>query len=60
MEQRSATGGDHFVEDTYLAPQFGMLEFLQRLREDQFSVPVPGTVRPKPLQPPFSALLFDQ
>ena len=21
MEQRSATGGDHFVEDTYLAPQ---------------------------------------
>jgi hypothetical protein len=39
MEQRSATGGDHFVEDTYLAPQFGMLEFLRRLREDQLSVP---------------------
>jgi hypothetical protein len=38
MEQRSATGGDHFVEDTYLAPQFGMLEFLRRLREDQLSV----------------------
>jgi len=34
----SATGGDHFVEDTYLAPQFGMLEFLRRLREDQLSV----------------------
>jgi hypothetical protein len=39
MEQRSATGGDHFVEDTYLAPQLGMLEFLRRLREDQLSVP---------------------
>jgi hypothetical protein len=26
MEQRSATGGDHFHEDTYLAPQFGMLD----------------------------------
>jgi len=41
MEQRSATGDDHFVEDTYLAPQFGMLEFLRRLREDQLSVLVP-------------------
>jgi hypothetical protein len=41
MEQRSATGGDHFVEDTYLAPQFGMLEFLRRLRKDQLSVLLP-------------------
>ena len=45
MEQRSATGGDHFVEDTYLAPQFGMLEFLRRLRGDQLSVLVPELFR---------------
>ena len=46
MEQRSATGGDHFVEDTYLAPQFGMLEFLRRLREDQLPVVVPEMFGP--------------
>jgi cytochrome P450 len=45
MEQRSATGGDHFGEDTYLAPQFGMLEFLRRLRGGQLSVLVPELFR---------------
>ena len=29
------------VEDTYLAPQFGLFELLRRVREDQLSVLTP-------------------
>jgi cytochrome P450 len=41
MDQRPTTGDDAFVEDTYFAPRFGVLEFVRLLREDQFSVIVP-------------------
>jgi cytochrome P450 len=41
MDQPVATATDAFVEDTYMAPQFGPIEFLRRLREDQLSVLVP-------------------
>jgi cytochrome P450 len=32
---------DTFVEDTYLAPQFGLIGFLRRVRQDQLSTLVP-------------------
>ena len=32
------TAADTFVEDTYVKPQFGLIEFLRRIREDQLSV----------------------
>src|SRR5580704_18116919 len=35
------TATPSFVEDTYLAPQFGLIEFLRRVREDQLSTLVP-------------------
>ena len=34
----AATTSDTFVEDTYVKPQFGLIEFLRRIREDQLSV----------------------
>ncbi len=34
----AATAADTFVEDTYVEPQFGLIEFLRRIREDQLSV----------------------
>ena len=34
----AATAADTFVEDTYVKPQFGLIEFLRRIREDQLSV----------------------
>src|SRR5262245_13668634 len=37
----AATTADTFVEDTYVKPQFGLIEFLRRIREDQLSVLVP-------------------
>jgi cytochrome P450 len=36
-----ATTTDSFVEDTYLAPRFGFIEFFRRVREDQLSIIVP-------------------
>ena len=36
-----ATITDTFVEDTYLAPRFGFIEFFRRVREDQLSIIVP-------------------
>jgi cytochrome P450 len=37
----AATTADSFVEDTYVKPQFGLIEFLRRIREDQLSVLTP-------------------
>src|SRR5262245_20988357 len=34
----AATTADSFVEDIYVKPQFGLIEFLRRIREDQLSV----------------------
>src|SRR5579863_5406102 len=41
MDLPTATPASAFVEDTYLAPQFGLIEFLRRVREDQLSTLVP-------------------
>jgi hypothetical protein len=41
MDQPVATATDAFVEDTYMAPQFGPIELLRRLRDDQLSILVP-------------------
>lgn len=41
MHQPAATAADAFVEDTYMAPQFGAIELIRRLREDQLSILVP-------------------
>jgi cytochrome P450 len=41
MNSKIAAVADTIVEDTYLAPQFGPIEFFRRLREDQLSVLVP-------------------
>jgi cytochrome P450 len=38
MDRQSAAC---FVEDTYLAPRFGLIEFLRRVREDQLSTLAP-------------------
>ena len=32
MDLPTATPASAFVEDTYLAPQFGLIEFLRRVR----------------------------
>ena len=37
---RPAAGSSR--ESTYLAPRFGLIEFLRRIREDQLSTLVPG------------------
>jgi cytochrome P450 len=34
----AAMTADTFVEDTYIKPRFGLIEFLRRIREDQLSV----------------------
>ena len=39
--QGPGTGEDTFVEDTYFEPQFGIIEFLRRIRNDRLSVLVP-------------------
>jgi hypothetical protein len=39
--QGPETGEDTFVEDTYFEPQFGIIEFLRRIRNDRLSVLVP-------------------
>jgi hypothetical protein len=36
-----ATRDDTFVENTYVAPRFGLIKFLPRVREDQLSTLVP-------------------
>ena len=41
MDHPAATSANTFVEDTYVAPQFGLIEFFRRLREDQLSILVP-------------------
>ena len=41
MDQRTAIGANGFVEDTFIARQFGPIEFFRRLREDQLSILVP-------------------
>jgi cytochrome P450 len=41
MDPASAPKADSFVEDTYVKRQFGLIEFLRRIREDQLSVLVP-------------------
>ena len=41
MDQPAATAADAFVEDTNMAPQFGLIELIRRLREDQLSILVP-------------------
>jgi cytochrome P450 len=41
MNQPVAMAADAFVEDIYLAPQFGPIELLRRLREDQLLVLTP-------------------
>src|SRR5262245_54768519 len=37
MDPAATTTADSFVEDTYVKPQFGLIEFLRRIREDQLS-----------------------
>src|SRR5262252_5433455 len=37
MDQPAAIAPDTFVEDTYLAPRFGLIEFFRRIRTDQLS-----------------------
>jgi cytochrome P450 len=41
MDMPTASAGDTFIEDTYVAPRFGLIEFLRRVREDQLSTLVP-------------------
>jgi cytochrome P450 len=41
MDVPGATEGGAFVENTYAAPRFGLIEFLRRVREDQLSTLVP-------------------
>jgi cytochrome P450 len=41
MDPAPTTAADTFVEDTYVKPQFGLIEFLRRIREDQLSVLIP-------------------
>jgi cytochrome P450 len=41
MDPPAATAEKTFVEDTYIAPQFGLIEFFRRVREDQLSILVP-------------------
>jgi cytochrome P450 len=41
MDQPIETAADAFVEDTYMATQFGPITLLRRLREDQLSILVP-------------------
>jgi len=37
MTSAAATEPDTFVEDTYIAPRFGLIGFLRRVRQDQLS-----------------------
>jgi len=41
MNDPGATANDAFVEDTYLAPRYGPIEFFRRMRTDQLSLLVP-------------------
>jgi cytochrome P450 len=41
MDRRVSPIAPTTVEDTYLAPRFGLIEYIRRLREDQLSVIVP-------------------
>src|SRR5438552_9958862 len=41
MDPAATTTADTFVEDTYITPQFGLIEFLRRVRVDQLSILVP-------------------
>ena len=41
MGPAATTTADSFVEDTYIKPQFGLIEFLRRARTDQLSLLVP-------------------
>ena len=41
MDLTRATPEDTFVENTYVAPRFGLIEFLRRVREDQLSTLAP-------------------
>ncbi len=47
MDRQASNDGNTFVEDTYLAPQFGLIEYLRRVRENQLSTLVPEAVRPQ-------------
>ena len=41
MDTQSAPPAQSFAEDTYVAPRFGLIEFLRRVREDQLSTLAP-------------------
>ena len=41
MDRTAAITADNFVEDTYLAPRFGLIEFFRRVRTDQLSILTP-------------------
>ena len=41
MDRQASNDGNTFVEDTYLAPRFGLIEYVRRLRENQLSVLAP-------------------
>ena len=41
MDRAATAAADTFVEDIYVKPQFGLIEFLRRIREDQLSVLIP-------------------
>ena len=41
MDLPTGPAADTFAENTYLAPRFGLIEFLRRIREDQLSTLVP-------------------
>jgi len=41
MDSPTAPASCNLVENTYLAPRFGLIEFLRRVREDQLSTLVP-------------------
>jgi cytochrome P450 len=41
MDRQASNDGNPIVEDTYLAPRFGLIEYVRRLRENQLSVLAP-------------------
>jgi cytochrome P450 len=45
MHERAAPQPDGVVENTYIPPHFGLLEFFRRLRTDQLSILVPEMFR---------------
>src|SRR5262249_60297950 len=41
MDSAATATAESFVEDTYLKPQFGLIEFFRRARTDQLSLLLP-------------------